>query len=182
MLIMSTLFGEGDTFTTITAAISFPEPYIIKGKRLMYKHRNLGKAKFSDHIALNNVYLAWLGMKQYSNEQADNFCFQMQLNKYVLKMVHDAKHQLQKILTSHGFPEECFMPKHHRCIDTDSSFVVTALLCVGLYPNVAIYENKRRVSCIAHMSSLIIDSSVCQYKSQYTQGMLANSKLDLRTE
>ena len=145
MLVMSTMFGEGDTFTTITAAISFPEPYIIKGKRLPYKHRNLGKAKFSDHIALNNVYLAWLGKKQYSDEQADNFCFQYQLNKYALNMVHDAKQQLQKILTSHGFPEECFLPRHRRVVDQESSFVVAALLCVGLYPNVAIYDNKRKV-------------------------------------
>ena len=156
MLVMSTMFGEGDTFTTITAAISFPEPYIIKSKRLMYKHRNLGKAKFSDHIALNNVYLAWLAKKQYSNQQAEDFCFNMQLNKFVLNMVHDAKQQLQKILISHGFPEECFMPKHHRFIDAESSFIVTALLCVGLYPNVAVYENKRRVSQLHYKSFLNI--------------------------
>ena len=60
-------------------------------------------------------------------------------------MTYDAKQQLQRILVDQGFPEECFVPRHKSISEADS-FIVSALLCVGLYPNVAIYEDKRKVS------------------------------------
>ncbi|KAI6660781.1 ATP-dependent RNA helicase A [Oopsacas minuta] len=159
MLILSTLFGEGDTFTTITAAMSFQEPYIIKGKRLMYRHRNLGKAKFSDHISLNNVYQNWLVHKERSNVDAENFCYQFQLNKNSLNMVHDAKQQLQRILMDQGFPEECFMRKHSKFVEPENAFVITALLCVGLYPNVAVIEEKRKLRLPEKKHALIHKTS-----------------------
>ena len=140
MLIMSILFGQGDIFTTIAAAISFPEPYIIKGKRLSYKHRNLGRSKFSDHISLSNVFQNWLTMKMISDERADYFCDRFQLNRFSLHMVHDAKQQLQRILMDQGFPEECFVSG-----PSDNTRITSALLCVGLYPNVAVIEDKRRL-------------------------------------
>ena len=154
MLIMSILFGQGDTFTTITAAISFPEPYIIKGKRLSYKHRNLGRSKFSDHISLSNVYQNWLNMKMISDEKADHFCYQFQLNRFSLQMVHDAKHQLQRILMNQGFPEECFVSG-----PSDNTRITSALLCVGLYPNVAIIEDKRRLLLPERKHALIHKTS-----------------------
>lgn len=154
MLIMSILFGQGDTFTTITAAISFPEPYIIKGKRLSHRHRNLGRSKFSDHISLSNVYLNWLSMKLFSDEEADRFCNQFQLNRFALLMVHDAKQQLQRILMDQGFPEACFVSE-----PSDNTRITSALLCVGLYPNVAIIEEKRRLLLPERKHALIHKTS-----------------------
>lgn len=64
-----------------------------------------------------------------------------------LRVTWEAKHQLQDILTSIGFPEESMAPIHMETVGDDPKLdMVMALMCMGLYPNVCYHKEKRKVS------------------------------------
>lgn len=63
-----------------------------------------------------------------------------------LRVTWEAKHQLQDILTSSGFPEDTLSPVAMDTVGPDAKLdIVMALMCMGLYPNVCYHKEKRKV-------------------------------------
>lgn len=78
-----------------------------------------------------------------------------------MRVTWEAKHQLQQILTSVGFPEETLAPVHMETIGPDPKLdVVMALMCYGLYPNVCYHKDKRKVLTTESKAALIHKTSV----------------------
>ncbi|CAB4061841.1 unnamed protein product [Lepeophtheirus salmonis] len=63
-----------------------------------------------------------------------------------MRVTADAKSQLKDLLIKAGFPEECMIPQCYNFSGPDGKLdVVIALLIMGLYPNICMHKEKRKV-------------------------------------
>ena len=75
-----------------------------------------------------------------------HFCDQKSLNMPTMRVTWEAKNQLRDLLISCGFPEECFAPQEYNFNGPDPKLdMVIGLLAMGLYPNVCMHKEKRKV-------------------------------------
>ena len=76
-------------------------------------------------------------------------------------MLH-LQNQLQALLQSAGFPEEtlCPTPLNYQAGADVRLDTITALLCMGLYPNVCFHKEKRKVLTTESKAALIHKTSV----------------------
>ncbi|XP_068739681.1 ATP-dependent RNA helicase A protein-like [Montipora capricornis] len=161
----------GDAMCTIAASTSFPEPFETPTdrKRLGWVHKKFSGTRHSDHIALLSAYQAWEDARSEENESAEiYFCENHQLNLSTLRMTSEAKLQLKDLLCIAGFPDECMHPQPFNYSGPDSKLdMVVALLCLGLYPNVCVHREKRKVLTTEGKAALIHKSSVnCSNREQ----------------
>jgi len=72
------------------------------------------------------------------------------------------QNQLQALLESAGFPEEtlCPIPLNYQAGADPRLDAITALLCMGLYPNVCYHKEKRKVLTTESKAALIHKTSV----------------------
>ena len=76
-------------------------------------------------------------------------------------LVWRLKNQLKGLLIGAGFPEECFTPQDYNFNGPDQKLdMVVALLAMGLYPNVCMHKEKRKVLTTEARAALIHKSSV----------------------
>lgn len=162
MIILGCAFQVGDAMCTIAASTCFPEPFQVPTdrKRLGWVHRKFAGNRNSDHLAMLWAFQQWedARMDQMSEQR---FCDTHELNMSVLRMTSDAKMQLKDLLCNIGFPEECLhpMPFTYRGLDENLD-LVTALLNVGLYPNLCMHKEKRKVLTTEGKTALVHKSSV----------------------
>ena len=78
-----------------------------------------------------------------------------------MRTTWEAKNQLKGLLIASGFPEECFTPQDYNFNGPDPKLdMVVALLAMGLYPNVCMHKDKRKVLTTEARAALIYKSSV----------------------
>ena len=78
-----------------------------------------------------------------------------------LRIMCEAKIQLRDILVNSGFPPECFTQQEYNFNGSDAKLdIVVALLTMGLYPNVCLHADKRKVYTTEAKVALIHKSSV----------------------
>ncbi len=78
-----------------------------------------------------------------------------------MRVTWEAKNQLKTLLVSCGFPEECFIPQDYNFNGPDPKLdMVIALLAMGVYPNVCMHKEKRKVLTTEARAALIHKSSV----------------------
>lgn len=72
------------------------------------------------------------------------------------------QNQLQGLLQNAGFPEEtlCPVPLNYQAPADPRLDTITALLCMGLYPNVCYHMDKRKVLTTESKAALIHKISV----------------------
>uniref|UniRef100_H2YB32 RNA helicase n=1 Tax=Ciona savignyi TaxID=51511 RepID=H2YB32_CIOSA len=166
MIILGCSFLIGDAMCIMAAASCFPEPFEMFGKRLSWKHRAFAGERFSDHVALLTCFNAWEYARMSGEDSEVRFCEMKQVSMPTLRMTWEAKNQLKQILINEvgtlfcGFPEECLASQRFNNCGPDTKLdVAISLLCIGLYPNICIYKEKRKVICESR-AALIHKSSV----------------------
>lgn len=162
MIILGCSFLVADAMMTIAAATCFPEPFEQPAdrKRKGWVHKKFAGSRNSDHVAILWAYQQWEDARvdEYSEQQ---FCSAHELNQPILRMISDAKMQLKDILCNIGFPERCMYPQKFNYRGADDQLdLVTGLLCMGLYPNICMHKEKRKVLTTEGKSALIHKSSV----------------------
>ena len=165
MVILGCLFDCGDALTTIAAnTATLPEVFIQtpEKRRLSFSQKNFSGNRFSDHIATLNAFQTWEEVKMSENESEERFCEAKLLSHSTLRITLEAKNQLIQLLTAFtGFPEETLVSKVYNYHGPDPKLdVVIALLCLGLYPNVAYHQSKRKVLTTGNKVALIHKTSV----------------------
>ena len=164
MMVMGAIFSAGDALTTIASASSTGSEVFItdlNNGRLTFRQRNFAGNKQSDHLALLNAFQSWEHARQGGERSEVMFCDNKGLNMSSLRVVWEAKKQLRDILINCGFPEECFIPQEYNFTGSDPKLdLILALLALGLYPNVCLHQEKRKVFTAEAKLALIHKSSV----------------------
>ncbi|XP_014281109.1 dosage compensation regulator mle isoform X2 [Halyomorpha halys] len=162
MMILGCVFQVGDALATIAANSStFPEVFITE-RRLTGIQRAFAGTRCSDHLAMLHVYSQWASACNRGGETAGlTFCEAKQVSEPTLRVTADAKSQLKDLLIACGFQEESMLSMFYQFNDEDENLdIITALLCLGLYPNVCYHKEKRKVLTTESKPALIHKTSV----------------------
>ncbi|CAG2058257.1 unnamed protein product [Timema podura] len=164
MMIMGCMMFCGDALATMAANSStFPEVFAtsMDRRRLTYQQKSFAGNRFSDHVAMLNAFQSWEEARMGGEMAEANFCDHKMLSMPTLRVTWEAKNQLKELLTSLGFPEECLIPQVFNYQGTDAKLdMVTALMCMGYYPNVCFHKEKRKVLTAQSKTALVHKTSV----------------------
>ncbi|XP_068625736.1 dosage compensation regulator mle isoform X2 [Battus philenor] len=170
MMVLGFVLGVGDALTTMAAnSTTFPEIFVVEGRRRLSMHqRALGGDRASDHVAMLNAFQMWEREHAKGEEAEIRWCEWKGVQQTTLRVTSEAKYQLINILTSIGFSDECCIPQRWVPNGPDPILdQVIALLCMGLYPNVCLYQGKRKVLTTEGKRALIHKTSVnCSNQEQ----------------
>lgn len=165
MMILGCIFRVGDALSTMAAnSTTFPEVYNMGPdmRRLSVQQKWFAGARYSDHVAMLHAFQAWEEARAGGEFAEQTFCDSKNLSLPTLRMTWDAKNQLQTLLQSAGFPQEtlCPTPLNYQAGADVRLDTITALLCMGLYPNVCYHKEKRKVLTTESKAALIHKTSV----------------------
>ncbi|XP_065360974.1 dosage compensation regulator [Calliphora vicina] len=164
MVVLSTVFGCADIAASMASYSStFSEIFALDlGQRRLQNHqKSLGGSKCSDHVAMIVATQLWENARRKGDEEEVRFCEWKGLQLSTMRVMAEAKNQLLDLLQQAGFPEESMISGR---IDANSDDPIldmaTALLCMGLYPNVCYHKEKRKVLTTESKAALIHKTSV----------------------
>uniref|UniRef100_T1GWW8 Helicase C-terminal domain-containing protein n=1 Tax=Megaselia scalaris TaxID=36166 RepID=T1GWW8_MEGSC len=165
MMILGCIFGCGDTLGSMAAYSStFSEVFALDmGQRRLANHQKaLAGRKCSDHMVTMIVASQmWQKAKYKGEDEEIRFCEWKGLQLPTMRVMSEAKRQLLDLLQQAGFPEESMLEIY---VDSNGDQpevdMTTALLCLGLYPNVCFHKEKRKVLTTESKAALIHKTSV----------------------
>ncbi|KAJ9594119.1 hypothetical protein L9F63_014435 [Diploptera punctata] len=165
MMILGCMFFCGDALSTMAANSStFPEVFTtgMDHRRLTYQQKSFAGNRYSDHVAMLNAFQAWEEARMGGEQAELAFCDHKMLSLPTLRVTWEAKNQLRELLQSIGFPEETMVPTvfNYQGGPDPKLDMVTALMCMGLYPNVCFHKEKRKVLTTESKAALIHKTSV----------------------
>ncbi|XP_053976176.1 dosage compensation regulator isoform X1 [Hylaeus volcanicus] len=165
MMILGCMFRVGDALSTMAAnSTTFPEVYNMgpDSRRLTAQQKWFAGARYSDHVAMLHAFQAWEEARDGGEYAEQAFCDSKNLSLPTLRVTWEAKNQLSSLLQSAGFPEEtlCPTPLNYQAGADVRLDTITALLCMGLYPNVCYHKEKRKVLTTESKAALIHKTSV----------------------
>ncbi|XP_033644979.1 ATP-dependent DNA/RNA helicase DHX36-like [Asterias rubens] len=140
MILFGAMFCCLDPVLTIAASLSFKDPFVIPlGKEKMADARRklLSEETFSDHLMLVNAFDGWEDAREHGRQAENDFCWRNFMAATTLKMLDNMKTQFCELLASLGFVQHksCKQPAANR--NSGNRELIKAVLCSGLYPNVA---------------------------------------------
>ncbi|KAL7133628.1 hypothetical protein ABFS83_12G154800 [Erythranthe nasuta] len=142
MLLMGSIFQCLDPALTIAASLAHRNPFVLPINRKEEADdakRSFAGDSCSDHVALVKAFEGWKDAKLNRNEKA--FCWENFLSPVTMQMIGDMRNQFVDLLAGIGFVDKSRGAKAYNEYGDDLE-MVCAILCAGLYPNVA--QCKRR--------------------------------------
>ncbi|XP_037514707.1 uncharacterized protein LOC119391104 [Rhipicephalus sanguineus] len=151
MIIMASIFSCLDPILTVAASLSFKDAFMVPlGKEKLVdkvKKQFAGDSK-SDHIMLVNVFSQWEEAVKHRN--GNDFCYANFLSWNTLKMLSNMRQQFAEYLQELNFINSKNIKAREFNQNSDNLKVLQAVICAGLYPNVAkgiFARSKRLMRC-----------------------------------
>lgn len=164
MMILSTLFGVCDPVSTMAAySGTYSEIFALDmgQRRLMTHQKALSGKRNSDFVALLTAFRMWNEKRRRGEEAEIQFCEWKGLQLPTLRVISEAKRQLLELISQAGFPEESMIEMGFNPDDDDSRLDISlGLLTIGLYPNICVHKEKRKVLTTESKAALIHKTSV----------------------
>ncbi|XP_033763100.1 ATP-dependent DNA/RNA helicase DHX36-like [Pecten maximus] len=145
MILFGAMFGCLDPICTIAASLSFKNAFVVplgKEAEVDQVKSRLSEESQSDHIMLVNAFKGWERAKQRGT--APHYCFENFLSSSVLKQLAEMKGQFAKLLHDRKFVKTWSPSDPSVNINSDNENLVKAIICAGLYPNVAKLASARK--------------------------------------
>ncbi|XP_048582367.1 ATP-dependent DNA/RNA helicase DHX36 isoform X2 [Nematostella vectensis] len=142
MILFGAILSCLDPVLTVASTLGFREPFVypLDKKKLADKVRTrLAGDSHSDHIAVLNAYRGWEAASRHGN--ASTYCWENFLSTQTLKMLSNMKCQFARLLYDSGFLKSSDPKEPSANHNADNIKLVKAILCAGLYPNVARIEH-----------------------------------------
>jgi ATP-dependent RNA helicase DHX36 len=138
IILFAAMFSCLSPVLTIAGSLGFKEPFVIplhKQEEADEVKRRFAEESRSDHIALLRAFEGWEEARLHGN--AREYCWQSFLSQNTLELLKNMKKQFCGLLYDTGFlhsPD----PNHDEAnYNSGNTKLVKAVLCAGLYPNVA---------------------------------------------
>ncbi|VDH96114.1 ATP-dependent RNA helicase DHX36 [Mytilus galloprovincialis] len=145
MILFGAMFGCLDPVCIVAASLSFKDAFYIplgKEKEADRTRVRLSEGSQSDHIMLINAFQGWERSKARGNDR--QYCYDNFLSGNTLKLLADMKRQFAELLHDLGFVANRDPRDKEVNINSDNIGLVKAVICAGLYPNVAKLTNVPR--------------------------------------
>ena len=144
MILFGAIFGCLDPILSVASSLAYKDAFILPlGKeKLVDQVRNkLAKDSRSDHILMINVMKEWESLKRAHNSTR-NFCYDNFLSENVLQMLSNHKKQLADHLYAKSFICSSDPKEPGSNINSKNEDLIRAIICAGLYPNVAKFRKR----------------------------------------
>nr|XP_022340019.1 ATP-dependent RNA helicase DHX36-like [Crassostrea virginica] len=138
MILFGAMFGCLDPICLIAACLSFKMPFVTPlGKEADADRckKALAEDSRSDHIMLIKAYKKWEEACCHGNGR--KFCYDNFLTENTLRMLKKMKKQFSELLYNIGFVSSCDPRNTFSNVHSDNENLITAVICAGLYPNIA---------------------------------------------
>lgn len=158
MMILGNVLRIGDLMTSL-ASFTDPEMFVtdLDQRRLTDEQIAFGGDRFSDHMAKAKALDTWRNTDASDREA---FCQSVGIHYPTLDLLSKTKSQLYELMIRAGFSRDIFKPIPIDLTESSSPQldIATALLCIGLYPNICRHKSKRSV-CMSDCKSAKMQSS-----------------------
>ena len=141
MVLFGAIFSCLDPVLSVAASLSFKDAFLIPmGKEEMCdrRRRELSNGTKSDHLMFANVMFDWEDAVASGNSHG--FCWKNFLSENTLKMLDKMKGQFAEYLCNAKFVKSHDVKCPDSNINSDNEGLVRAVICAGLYPNVALVK------------------------------------------
>lgn len=180
MILMGAVFQCLDPILTIAAGLSYKDPFLLpidkKDQADMVKKRLSGKSH-SDHLTVLRAYEGWVEAQSSGNEQ--QYVWSHFLSAPTLRMMRDVKKQFEDLLHAAGFISQVQnRTKQNRYSHNEA--LVKAVLCAGLFPNVASIQCRKWKAIVRTHDDGKVDihpGSVNAKESQLSGWLVYNQKV-----
>lgn len=138
MILFSAMFGCLDPICLIAACLNFKSPFFTPlGKEAQADRcrKALAGDSPSDHIMLLKAFKKWEIASRNGNGR--KFCYDNFMSENVCKMLMKMKKQFAELLYNIGFVNSLDPRNKVANIHSDNENLITAVICAGLYPNIA---------------------------------------------
>ncbi|XP_067658933.1 ATP-dependent DNA/RNA helicase DHX36-like [Haliotis asinina] len=138
MILFGAMFCCLDPILTVAASLSFKDAFFIplgKEEEADRARKALSEDSKSDHIMLIKAFEGWERAKSRGNDR--DYCWQNFLSPSTLRLLKDMKGQLAQLLLELGFIKNKNPKDLAANVNSNNYGLVKAVLCAGLYPNVA---------------------------------------------
>lgn len=181
MILLGSMFSCLDPVLTIAANLSFKDPFCYPlGKEQLAdkKRKEIAGDYMSDHLMYLNAFHRWETVRCRGYREESDFCWRNFLSSSTLRMIFDMKKQFAEHLHHIGFSPSAD-PKNTSVNELSHNLkVVMAIVCAGLYPNVAKIQPKKPFrppklstkterSVVFHPKSVHYDVKSSMYKDQW---------------
>ncbi|XP_048066763.1 ATP-dependent DNA/RNA helicase DHX36 isoform X2 [Megalobrama amblycephala] len=140
MILFGALLGCLDPVLTITASLSFKDPFFIPlGKEKIADHRRkiLSQNSRSDHLTIVNAFWGWEDAKRQGGRFEREYCWENFLSANTLQMLQNMKGQFAEHLLAAGFVNSKDPKDPSSNINSENEKLIKAVIVAGLYPKVA---------------------------------------------
>ncbi|CAL7947300.1 unnamed protein product [Xylocopa violacea] len=170
MLIWAALFSCVEPVFAIAASLSFKDAFYCplgQEDQAREKKLELNMDQFSDHIALSEALRRF--ESSYRRGHASHFCRQYFLSFNTLKLLSEMKTQFAQHLCQMKFMETENPSDSNANKNSTNITLIKAIVCAGLYPNVAVIRRVTKNGTIAWTpedGSVAVHPSSVNYKMQ----------------
>ncbi|XP_043788286.1 ATP-dependent DNA/RNA helicase DHX36-like [Apis laboriosa] len=150
MIIWAALFSCVEPVFAIAASLSFKDAFYCplgKEDQAHQKKLELNMGQFSDHIALSEALTGF--ELAYKRGYASSFCREYFLSFNTLKLLSEMKTQFAQHLFQMKFMETENPSDSNANKNSKNTMLVKAIVCAGLYPNVAIIKRVTKNGTLA---------------------------------
>jgi len=174
MVLLAAIFSCLDPVLSVAASLSFKDAFLIplgKEKAADFAKQGLASNTRSDHLMLANAL-----SKYETSYDRRNFCWNNFLSESTLKLLLNMKIQFGEHLFRARFLQSKDILAKSANINSDNEALVRAVICAGLYPNVARIrrvkknpfqdtrlESRTEKSLFFHPKSVLVDETAFKY-------------------
>ena len=140
LILLAAIFGCLEPVVSIAAALTFKDPFVIplhKEELVRRCKKTLAEGSCSDHLLIARVMSQYRSAQQRGWSQARNFCYQNFLSFNTMSMLSDMADQFCRDLHERQFIINPSLTDAAANVNSGNEKLVRAVLCAGLFPNVA---------------------------------------------
>ena len=144
MILFGAIFNCLDPVLSVAASLSFKDPFLVplgKEEIVDERKRELANGSRSDHLMMANVMMDW--EQSVRDGRSRNFCWDNFLSESTLRMLDNMKRQFAEHLCNLKFLSSKDVRDSAANRNSGNEDLVRAVICAGLYPNVASVRIRR---------------------------------------
>ena len=149
LILMAAIFGCLEPVLYIAAALSFKDPFItpLNKEDLVRKVKHsLDAGSRSDHLLIATVMRQYKLARCRGWKEAKDYCYRNFLSSNTMSLLLDMAGQFARDLHERHFISSPRTDDHAANTNSNNNLLVLAVLCAGLFPNIAKIFPRRRVT------------------------------------
>lgn len=146
LILLGAMFGCLEPVLSVAASLSFKDPFVtpLNHEELVRKcKKQLDDGHRSDHLLIARVMRQYREIRQKDVGASKNFCYQHYLSSGTMSMLCDMVDQFCRDLHERQFLSSPSVTDPVANVHSKDHRLVRAVLCAGLFPNIAKVHHKK---------------------------------------